>query len=144
MKRSSPLPCLILVSYLLTLAPSRAEGPVPTVVATPDTLTLAVGATPSTLDLTTVFSVPGVTGQIVRFDTVLGSFNVELLASAASAHVANFLNYVNAGDYSNTLFHRVAYFEGFLTSPSILQGGGYYATFNLPAVTKLAPLKSRI
>ena len=33
-----------------------------------------------TFDLRNFFTVPGVTGQVAQFDTVLGKFNVELLA----------------------------------------------------------------
>ncbi|MEN9841336.1 MAG: hypothetical protein RL376_1136 [Verrucomicrobiota bacterium] len=115
---------------------SWADATVPVVTTTPAELNLAVGTSAHALDLTTVFGVPGVTGQIAQFDTILGKFNVELLAAAAPLHVANFLSYVTAGSYAGTFFHRVAYFEDNPAGPSILQGGGYYTSSGLPAVTK--------
>ncbi|MEM1026762.1 MAG: PTPA-CTERM sorting domain-containing protein [Planctomycetota bacterium] len=43
---------------------------------------------------------------VVRFDTAFGSFDVQLLDRQAPLHVANFLEYVNAGDYDGTVIHR--------------------------------------
>ncbi len=112
----------------------------PGVLDNPAPLVIPAGATAaSTLDLGEFFHVPGVTGPVVRFQTVAGSFDVELLPSAAPQHVANFSAYAAAGAYDNTFFHRVAYFEA-VAQPSILQGGGYYVDSNLTAVPKLAPV----
>ncbi len=86
--------------------------------------TLVSAGTTITIDLREYFSLPGVTGQVVQYDTVLGKFNVELLANAAPQHVANFLKYVTAGSYSNTFFHRKAALDS-SGGASILQGGGY-------------------
>ena len=47
-----------------------------------------------------------------------GVFTIELEAEKAPKTVENFLNYVNAGHYSNTIFHRVI--DGFM-----IQGGGF-------------------
>lgn len=56
--------------------------------------------------------------QIVRFATTQGDIDVQLLPEAAPRTVANFLNYVNRGAYSNTFFHRsVANF--------VVQAGGF-------------------
>jgi len=55
---------------------------------------------------------------LVRFDTILGSFDVQLSDTATPLTVQNFLNYVNDGDYVNSFFHRLV--PGF-----ILQGGGF-------------------
>ncbi len=57
-------------------------------------------------------------GSIVRFDSVLGSFDVELFDEAAPLHVANFLGYVERGDYNNVIVHRSA--PGF-----VVQAGRY-------------------
>ena len=133
MKRTLPLCGLVLA---LVGGSLHAQSTVPTVATTPAALNLPVGGTANSLDLTTVFSVPGVTGQIAQFNTSFGLFNVELLAAAAPNHVTNFIAYTNAGSYSNTFFHRVAYFEASPAGPSILQGGGYSIASGLPAVTK--------
>jgi uncharacterized protein (TIGR03437 family) len=59
-----------------------------------------------------------VSGPKVRFETNLGNIDVNLLSHAAPRTVANFLNYVNNGAYTNSVFHRsVANF--------IIQGGGF-------------------
>ncbi|HZZ73736.1 MAG TPA: peptidylprolyl isomerase [Pirellulales bacterium] len=55
---------------------------------------------------------------VVRFNTSLGSFDVELFNTATPVTVQNFLTYVSAQDYNNSFFHR-------LVSDFVLQGGGY-------------------
>ena len=57
-------------------------------------------------------------GTIVTFDTSFGSFDVELLDNRAPQHVANFLSYVQAGDYDGTAIHRSV--PGF-----VVQGGRF-------------------
>ena len=55
---------------------------------------------------------------IARFHTDLGDIDVALLESVAPNNVANFLGYVNRGDYDNSFIHRSA--------PNfVIQGGGY-------------------
>jgi cyclophilin family peptidyl-prolyl cis-trans isomerase len=53
----------------------------------------------------------------VRVTTNLGAFVIELQRDRAPLTVENFLGYVRAGHYTNTLFHRVI--AGF-----VVQGGG--------------------
>ena len=55
-------------------------------------------------------------GTLVRVDTSLGGFSVELLDDIAPGTVANFLNYVNSGRYDGTFVHRLE--PGF-----VIQGG---------------------
>ncbi|SFU92694.1 peptidylprolyl isomerase [Pseudoduganella namucuonensis] len=50
--------------------------------------------------------------------TNMGVITAELDAEKAPKTVANFLAYMNAGHYSNTIFHRVI--DGFM-----IQGGGF-------------------
>jgi cyclophilin family peptidyl-prolyl cis-trans isomerase len=63
---------------------------------------------------------------IVLVNTNLGSFQIELLPSAAPQTVQNFLSYVDSGAYSDTIFHR-----SHQPSPSqpgdigIVQAGGF-------------------
>jgi cyclophilin family peptidyl-prolyl cis-trans isomerase len=61
---------------------------------------------------------------IVRMETNVGAFNIELYDTEAPLTVANFLNYVNRGDYGNTVIHRSAV-AGDPPVPFIIQGGGY-------------------
>lgn len=58
------------------------------------------------------------TEQALRITTNLGSFDIVLYATETPLTVANFMAYVNAGDYVNSVFHRNS--PGF-----VLQGGGY-------------------
>ena len=54
----------------------------------------------------------------VKFETNLGDFVVELDRIKAPITTNNFLSYVNAKRYDNTLFHR-------LEQDFVLQGGGF-------------------
>ena len=55
---------------------------------------------------------------MVKLQTNLGVIAIELDAGRAPETVKNFLDYVEAGFYSNTVFHRVI--DGFM-----IQGGGF-------------------
>jgi cyclophilin family peptidyl-prolyl cis-trans isomerase len=58
----------------------------------------------------------------VELDTTAGRIRIELYPEAAPKTVANFLDYVKAGHYDGTQFHRVI--DGFM-----IQGGGFTADF---------------
>jgi len=61
---------------------------------------------------------PSVASPQVQVVTSLGNFTIELNAERAPLTVANFLAYVDKGQYTNTLIHRaVANF--------VIQGGGF-------------------
>ncbi len=55
---------------------------------------------------------------MVKLQTNFGDITIELNAEKAPITVANFLQYVDAGFYDNTIFHRVI--NGFM-----VQGGGF-------------------
>ena len=59
----------------------------------------------------------------VKLHTNHGIITIELDAEKAPATVANFLAYVEAGHYDNTVFHRVI--DGFM-----IQGGGFEPGMN--------------
>jgi len=65
----------------------------------------------------------------VTLQTSLGDVEIELFDKQAPKTVANFLNYVNSGDYDSSFFHRLE--PGF-----VLQGGGFQfidgLTINIP------------
>ena len=75
--------------------------------------------------------------QTVRLATSAGDIVVELDAEKAPKTVANFVQYVRAGHYDGTIFHRVI--ENFM-----IQGGGYLPDLNekTPARAPI-PLESR-
>ena len=54
----------------------------------------------------------------VMLQTLLGDVEIELFDEAKPQTVANFLNYVNDGDYQNSFIHRSV--PGF-----VVQGGGF-------------------
>ncbi|MDH3308852.1 MAG: peptidylprolyl isomerase [Acidimicrobiia bacterium] len=57
---------------------------------------------------------------MIEFDTTLGSFTVELHSDEAPITAENFRQYVDAGFFDGTIFHRVI--PGFM-----VQGGGFTA-----------------
>lgn len=59
-----------------------------------------------------------VPSPVVQLAVTLGTIELELDPERAPVTVNNFLDYVNSGFYTNTLFHRVV--EGF-----VIQGGGF-------------------
>jgi len=58
----------------------------------------------------------------VEVQTTLGNFTIELYPDKAPKTVANFLQYIDDGFYTNTIFHRVI--DGFM-----IQGGGFTQQF---------------
>jgi cyclophilin family peptidyl-prolyl cis-trans isomerase len=73
-----------------------------------------------------VAAAPASANPIVRFTTNLGTFDVELFESQVPTTVANFLSYVNAGSYTNSIIHRST-----TDNPAdiqIVQGGGFVLT----------------
>ena len=90
------------------------------------------GAPAGVVNLANRYTDPSVS-SVVRFATNSGNLDIALFGGAAPNTVANFLAYVNAGTYNNTIFHReqVAASQGI----GILQGGGFrvptstYTTF---------------
>jgi len=57
---------------------------------------------------------------MIRFETTLGDFTVELFTAEAPISAQNFLDYADAGHFDGTVFHRVI--PGF-----VVQGGGLTA-----------------
>jgi len=72
----------------------------------------------------------------VRLVTSAGDIVVELDAAKAPKTVANFLEYVKAGHYDGTIFHRVI--ENFM-----IQGGGMTADMKEKETRAPIPLESR-
>lgn len=132
-------PRLFFLAALLSAA-AYGQSTAPVVAQAVPASNLTAGGSAVTLDLRNFFAVPGVTGQVVRFDTVFGPFNVELRADVAPRHVANFLNYVQTNAYANSFFHRAASFDN--GSVSIVQGGGFRAAggSSVAEVPKFAPV----
>jgi cyclophilin family peptidyl-prolyl cis-trans isomerase len=118
---------LLCLAALLSVSGAGLRAQTPTAVGVMPAQNFDPGGAATTLDLKAYFSLPGVTGQLVQFDTILGKFNVELRADFAPKHVANFLSYVADARYAGSFFHRSAALESGAnaSSVSIVQGGGY-------------------
>jgi peptidyl-prolyl cis-trans isomerase A (cyclophilin A) len=55
---------------------------------------------------------------MIRFETTLGPFTIELFEKEAPISSANFLKYIEDGFFDGTIFHRIV--PGF-----VIQGGGF-------------------
>jgi cyclophilin family peptidyl-prolyl cis-trans isomerase len=66
---------------------------------------------------------------MIRFETSLGNFTVEVDAESAPVSSENFLRYVDDGHFDGTVFHRVI--PGFM-----IQGGGFKADMSQKPVRK--------
>jgi cyclophilin family peptidyl-prolyl cis-trans isomerase len=64
---------------------------------------------------------PAAAGPVVVLETSMGNIKIALQQDKSPISVANFLEYVKAGHYNGTIFHRVI--PGFM-----IQGGGMDAT----------------
>jgi cyclophilin family peptidyl-prolyl cis-trans isomerase len=70
----------------------------------------------------TIFTDPNASNTVIRINTTVGPMDLQLFDTAAPQTVANFLSYIQGGQYVNDVFHRLD------TNPPVLQGGGF--TFN--------------
>jgi peptidyl-prolyl cis-trans isomerase A (cyclophilin A)/peptidyl-prolyl cis-trans isomerase B (cyclophilin B) len=72
----------------------------------------------------------------VELDTSAGKIRIELYPDAAPKTVQNFIDYVKAGHYNGTQFHRVI--AGFM-----VQGGGYTEDFQQKPTRAPVPIESQ-
>ena len=128
----------LLFSVVCSL-PLRAQSTTPTLSQTLPAQSLSLGGGAGTIELRNYFTLTGVTGQVVQFDTVLGQFNVEMLPLAAPNSVTNFLSYVSDHTYDHTLIHRSVAL-GANNTNGIVQGGGYTADLPPVATAKKSPI----
>lgn len=108
-----------LAIFLLVCVGLRAQT-TPTVTQAIPAQSGVAGGAAITIDLRNHFGLPGVKGSLAQIDTLLGKINIELLAEDAPKTVENFLQYIDAARYANTIVHR--------SVPSfVIQGGGYFS-----------------
>ena len=117
----------------MPLADRRHDLTPPVVLKPLADLTVTAGTPQSVVNLKKTFGLNGVTGQVVRMATVLGNIDIEMLSTEAPKNVANFLTYVNSGNYNKSFIHRSV--PGF-----VFQGGGYYVDGN-GAVNAIPPTR---
>ena len=70
---------------------------------------------------------------MIRFETSLGDFTIELFEKEAPVSVANFSRYIEDGFFDGTIFHRIV--PGF-----VIQGGGF--TEDMTQKTTKPPIKN--
>ena len=70
---------------------------------------------------------------MIRFETTLGDFTIELFDKEAPETVANFVRYIEEGFFDGTVFHRIV--PGF-----VIQGGGF--TEDMTQKKTKAPIKN--
>jgi peptidyl-prolyl cis-trans isomerase A (cyclophilin A) len=77
---------------------------------------------------------------IVRFETVMGNFDVRLLDAAMPLNVTNFLHYVTTNKYNGTVVHRNSDTEETPGVPRdfVIQGGGYSLSDPTPPATVMS------
>jgi peptidyl-prolyl cis-trans isomerase A (cyclophilin A) len=86
--------------------------------------------------LISLFVLPLTAGATsVRVCTDFGPFTIELYDDQAPLHVANFIEHVEQGYYSGTVFHRVV-------EDLVVQGGGFNRDLNLRPLGESVPNES--
>ncbi len=90
----------------------------------------------ATIALATLLSLPAWAAEKVKFATSMGDIVVELDREKAPKSVENFVQYVKAGHYDGTVFHRVI--ENFM-----IQGGGMKPDMSEKPTREPIPLESR-
>lgn len=98
-------------------------------------LLLALGSA-ALLASAPAFSQTATAHPVVQLKTSQGDIRVDLYPEKAPKTVANFLDYVKAGQYNGTVFHRVI--KGFM-----IQGGGYKTNSDEKPTRAPIPLESR-
>jgi len=73
--------------------------------------------------------------QVVKLSTSQGDIRIQLDAAKAPKSTANFLQYVKAGHYNGTVFHRVI-------SEFMIQGGGFTPKMEQKPTKPPIPLES--
>ena len=96
----------------------------PTIATPIAPVSVAVGASPTQIDLAGSFTSPDFTDSLVTFQTSDGPVQVELFDKADPQTVANFFDYIESGAYNDSIFHRdVQSTDTNTPGLSILQGG---------------------
>jgi len=109
--------------------------------ASPTALSLLFAIIPAAVaaqmlgDLQPQASVEVAARTVVRFDTVEGSFDVELYDDLMPRTVANFLVYVEGGRYDGSVVHRNSDVSDPTPRDFVIQGGGFFLHDPVPPDT---------
>jgi cyclophilin family peptidyl-prolyl cis-trans isomerase len=124
------------------------QGP-PTVTTPINNVSVARNAVNTTLDLAGNFGDPDIVDNntTVSIQTSSGPINLNLFDKTTPRTVANFVDYIENGAYTNGIFNRLALNQD--GTPFVLQGGAYQFLPNAPqgsntlqAITTLPPIQN--
>jgi len=125
------------LNFAAEAPPAAAATPAASPAASPaDSTPAASGAPAAAAKAQSKAAAPGASATPaaapqVQVVTSMGSFTLELNAERAPLTVAHFLKYVDQGQYSGTIFHRVI-------ANFVIQGGGFDGNYKLkPAPAKV-------
>jgi cyclophilin family peptidyl-prolyl cis-trans isomerase len=119
------------LSFAADAPPASAAAAATTPAPTPAGGAAAAPAAPAAAQPKTGASSAQAAAPQVLVVTSMGNFTLELNAERAPLTVAHFLKYVDQGQYSGTVFHRVI-------ANFVIQGGGFDSNYKLrPAPTKV-------
>jgi cyclophilin family peptidyl-prolyl cis-trans isomerase len=114
-----------------TPTPTPKPSPTPDTVKVlqkiPDTI-IPANSQGFVINLSKHLKAPAAPSDLVMVNSSLGNFYIQLFPTNAPITVVNFLSYINAGAYQNTVVHRSV--PGF-----IIQTGGYTLDSSLSAVS---------
>jgi cyclophilin family peptidyl-prolyl cis-trans isomerase len=110
--------------------PAAPAAPPAAAPGTPATAAAAPAKAQSKTAVPAASATPAAAPQVLVV-TSLGNFTLELNAERAPLTVAHFLKYVDQGQYSGTVFHRII-------ANFVIQGGGFDSNYKLkPAPSKV-------
>ncbi len=129
------LAALFLVNSLIPLKAQTNPADLPTNTGAIPASNFLATQPPAAIDLRNYFAVTGITGQVVQFTFNVGAkFNVEMNSTLAPNTVANFLAYLSANSYADSIIHRSD------KSLGVIQGGGFLNNSTLGSIATNAPL----
>jgi peptidyl-prolyl cis-trans isomerase A (cyclophilin A) len=76
-------------------------------------------------------------GTVVRFETVMGNFDLQLFDAVMPRTVQNFLHYVTSDKYDGSVVHRNSDTSDPVLRDFVIQGGGYYLHDPVPPGTTI-------
>jgi cyclophilin family peptidyl-prolyl cis-trans isomerase len=116
-----------LASTTAASLPAQAQHPstTPTITTqiTPFTVSHTTDTSPTVIDLAANFSDPALSDTMVQFNTSSGPIDFELFDSSTPQTVANFLDYIDSGDFDESIFHRML--QNATDGLEVVQGGGF-------------------
>lgn len=116
---------LFLASTTAAEAPVQPLNFTPVVKTPIAAVTVTENAANTDIDLAANFTDPDLSNSMVQFNTSAGPIDLELFDGTVPQTVANFFDYIDSGDYDDSIFHRLAFTTDPTGVPFVLQGGDF-------------------